>query len=266
MVFRSIVFALLALLALPVAGAHAAPQILGVVATAAPVSLTCAGGMCSAQLSTFCLQRRRDNPYPGTAYSPIGGAGVTLVLTAGDGTHRRLAGAEYLDITAVRAYSAITVSLPEERLHALGAVAAAVEVGRDVSLLPHPVAGDPDPLTEREIAYVTGPLRTSATRLLQMETRNVAAARVTGRLINATPTAGRMSEDGRRGLWRRVMGTAPVAAGSPGVRRARDVFGACRVMTDQGHFFSLRRCLEQRHDGFMLDINTRYWRGIGAGS
>ena len=86
--FAALAFA--AATAFPTGGAAAAPQILGMVATAEPMPLVCAGGTCSAEFSTFCLQDKRVPPRPGTAYTVAGGGGLTLVVTATDGSERRL--------------------------------------------------------------------------------------------------------------------------------------------------------------------------------
>ena len=40
--------------------ANAAPQMLGVVASAEPMPLRCEGGVCSIELSSFCLEKERS--------------------------------------------------------------------------------------------------------------------------------------------------------------------------------------------------------------
>ena len=82
MSFRSALFALSALAAIgmPVAGADAASQVLGLVASnGAPTPLTCIDGQCSAQFSTFCLQQNRPAPSRGDDYAVAAGGSLTLV-------------------------------------------------------------------------------------------------------------------------------------------------------------------------------------------
>ena len=45
------------------------------------------------------------------------------------------------------------------KLSELGVIAAAIEIGGGVALVPVPVAGDPNPLTESDLALAIGPLR-----------------------------------------------------------------------------------------------------------
>ena len=47
---------------------------------------------------------------------------------------------------------------------------------------------------------------------------------------------------------------------------AADVVGYCQYRTSQGRFFSVRRCLEQRLDGMMMNLNTDYWKAVKPGS
>ena len=60
-------FPLIAIAPLP---AQAAPQILGLMASAEPVPMTCVDGTCTAELSSVCLQQQRPTPLTGTVYRP----------------------------------------------------------------------------------------------------------------------------------------------------------------------------------------------------
>ena len=117
---RASLFPALALLAatVPLSAAQGAPQILGLIASNGAVPLTCAKDACTAELSSFCLQRERPVPPAGTAYSPVGA--VTLVLTGADGTRRTLAAAEPLRFESERNYTAVVVSLPAETYNMMG--------------------------------------------------------------------------------------------------------------------------------------------------
>lgn len=73
----SLIAAIGAIAALP-AASQAAPQILGLIATATPLPLQCADGVCSVEVSGICLQENRPAPETGTAYKAVPGAAITL--------------------------------------------------------------------------------------------------------------------------------------------------------------------------------------------
>ena len=247
-------------------GAAAAPQILGMVATAEPMPLVCAGGTCSAEFSTFCLQDKRVPPRSGTAYTVARGEGLTLVVTGRDGSERRLPAAGLVRVASARAYMAVTVSVAEPDLKALGATRASITVGRRVSLVPVPVPGDPWPLTGHDVASATGPLRAAAAGLFDRGGELPVAARITNRLINAARSDGPLAPHRRDGLWRRVVGADPADAADPGTRSAARIFTLCRGLAAEGAYSTLRRCLEMQHDALMVETNGRYWQTLGAGS
>lgn len=60
--------AVVPLLALGATQAGAAPQILGVIASAGPVELRCDHRECGAQFTSYCLEQRRHSPDQGTPY------------------------------------------------------------------------------------------------------------------------------------------------------------------------------------------------------
>ena len=251
---------------MPLRGGAAAPQILGMVATAEPMPLVCAGGTCSAEFSTFCLQDKRVPPRPGTAYTVARGGGLTLVVTGRDGSERRLPAAGLVRVASARAYMAVTVSVAEPDLKALGATRASITVGRRVSLVPVPVPGDPWPLTGHDVASATGPLRAAAASLFDRGGELPVAARITNRLINAARSDGPLAPHRRDGLWRRVVGADPADAADPGTRSAARIFTLCRGLAAEGAYSTLRRCLEMQHDALMVETNGRYWQTLGAGS
>ncbi len=150
------------LLLLPWAQAAAAPQVLGVVASAEARPLTCRDGTCSLYLSSFCILERREPPAPGTAYAPASGGAMTLLVTTAAGGRLRLPTAGTVTFESYAGYTAVRASLPEAALARLGGVAAALEVGARATLIPEPVPGDPDPLGPEEIALATGPWRVAA--------------------------------------------------------------------------------------------------------
>lgn len=255
----------------PAASAHAAPQLLGVVASAEPVPMTCEGGVCTAELSAFCLEQGRSGPQDGTAYRAIDPRPVTLVAIAADGSARRMPATSSLKFASARGYSAVTASVPESMREGLGAARLAIAVGPMLTLAPLPVAGDPHPLTDKEIAEASGSLRAIAANLFEPDNQpEMVTAQALNRLINALPqSAGREAIDlvSREGLWSQAVGGAPrVDDTDPGMAQAALVFESCRRGAHYVQGLTLRRCLEASHDALMSSLNLQYWQVVGAGS
>jgi len=247
------------MIAAPFAGAAAAPQPLGLVASRGPVPLACLAGECAAELSAFCLQQARDIPAPGARYRLAGGE-LSLIAIAADGKTRRIAGDKVLSLVVERGYSSVRVTLPRRVLERMGAVRAAVEVGERVTLVPVAVAGDPDPLDETEIATVSGPLRGLGQRLVDDGGVAADAIRLANGLINDLPETGRVAPATAARLWRdRIARTGADAAA---VSRAGAMVARCRERVTEGHAFSLRRCLETLHDQEILLLNQRFWQSV----
>ena len=97
------------------APAHAAPQILGLVAAAQPIPLTCEGGVCRAEVSAVCLQQHRKSPEPGTAYLPAQGTEIALT-----GAGKSVSVAGLVKMTSVRGFTSVSVSLAQATVRALG--------------------------------------------------------------------------------------------------------------------------------------------------
>jgi len=254
-----IVGAALAVVA-PFANSHAAPQVLGLIATNAPVPLNCLGGNCTAEFSAFCLQRARELPERGTLYRAVGDS-LTLIVTATDGSRRWLPGAGHLTITTARGIAAVRVAISQRTLKGLGAVSAAVQVGPRVSLVPIPVIGDPNPQSPMEIDAATGPLREVAEQLVDEGGPAVDAVRLIGRVVNALPQRGRADIETGQQLWRELVSESGET--SAAIARAEESYARCQGLLSQGYEFSLRRCLEKRHDSLLLELNSRYWDAMG---
>ncbi len=73
------------LAAVPLAGASAEPQILGLLAQSEIIPLVCADGKCSAEFSSFCMEPDRASPGHLTKYFPTGDADLTLIAKTADG-------------------------------------------------------------------------------------------------------------------------------------------------------------------------------------
>jgi hypothetical protein len=240
----------------------AAPQVLGLVASNGdPTPLTCDGLACSAHFSSFCLQQSRPAPGRGDGYTVAPGGELTLVLTTADGTTLRLPGREHLTIESEIGFTSVSVALPQSKLAALGATAAAVEVGPAVSLLPVASAGDPNPQEADEIALATGPMRLVASRSFEIPGRASDAARITSFLINALPQDGTETSDAREGLWMAMLDRPAMASATPdGIDAAARIYEACKISVESRSTYSMRNCLELRHADLLAETNHKFWR------
>lgn len=251
---------------LPPVGARAAPQMLGLVATDRPLPMTCADGVCSAEASTFCLQRNRSRPVPGTLYTAVDNTKIVLVVTRADGTVVRRPAKGLVRIVSARWQFAVHIQLSETAKARLGAVKVSVAIAPLASAAPVPVPGDRNPLTKAEIAETAGPLRKAAGTLVEAGgDRNVAAARIVNRMINALPAQGRATPKQAASLWARTVGPVPgTKPAGPGRVRAAEYYRWCLSIRRAGG--GMLSCLQYAHDGWMGRFNLRYWKIVNAGS
>lgn len=249
-------------------GARAATQSLALLETDSPIALQCAGGVCKAELSTFCLQKERALPRKSDPYRPADAGAITLVLTGTDGVARRVSAAGHVHISAARNdHTAVTVALPRDALAALGAEGAAIEVAARAVLMPVPVAGDQNPQTEQEKALATGPLRELGEKLVDRGPHDPDRVRAVNRLINALPADIDRSPDAQARLWREAAATGFRGTSRERLATAAEEYAACwrnRIVQLRGD--SVRTCLQDRHDDLMWGHVNRYWNAVGAGS
>lgn len=248
-------------------GANAAYQIMGLMASNGAIPLSCRGAECAAEFSAFCLQPERASPPKGVRYFAAGGEGIDIVGTTADGRTLRFPAGDHLRIVAQRGHNAVRISISAATLRTLGLEDAAVEVGELVSLLPQPIVGDPNPLTEADIAIATGPLRKLGARLVDHGGDKTVAAALTNDLINALPERGRAAPEVRDNLWSSLEGRWPrQAATGGGGEIARSAFERCRAKVGGGSFFTMRQCLGSAHDRLLGSRNNEYWRALKTGS
>ena len=259
------VLAALALLLFPGAS-HAAPQSLGLVATAQPVPMICGDDGCVAQLSSFCLQRDRKSPDYHTPYYVAGGTGLRLYLTDADGGRRTVPAESLARLISVRGYTAIEANISAGDMAALGAVEISLEVGKLVTLFPAPVANDPNPITPAEGAFVKGQARRLASGIFDSSEGLGDTIGILDRSINSVTNFARLSDQGRRDLWSRVAGAPLEAKQDIRTRHAAGVFSACLDDLRRNMIFGLRNCLEGRRDELLIHANIRYWNDLETGS
>jgi hypothetical protein len=258
-------FATLALLLFP-GTAHAAPQSLGLVATARPVPMICDDGGCIAQLSSFCLQRERRSPSYRTPYYVAGGAGLWLHLTDADGDHRRVPAEGLTRLVSSRGYAGIEVRVSTADMAALGAVGISLEVGNLVTLFPETLADDPNPITAPEAAFATGPARRLAADIFDSPRGLGDTINILDRAINSVTAFSRLSDQGRRDLWSQAAGVPLEAAVDRRTRGAARVFSTCLDDIRRQAVFGLRNCLEGQRADLLIDANVQLWKALAAGS
>lgn len=255
---------LLSLICVLVAGisgtAAAAPQILALVASNGTYTpMTCSGGTCKAELSSFCLQQDRSTPLAGTLYHAMAPDALTLVIERADGTVEKRPAGDLLRLASDRGSSSVEARLDTGNVALSGATRISIEVGERVSLLPDAIPDDPNPHTAQEIAVVTASLRTLGSQVVDEGGKRIAAARETNRLINALSASG--SEDRPDAAW------DTITAWKPGIRSgqywANQRISHCQAYSGGP---ALARCLRDWHDFLIRQLNTEYWDKARAGS
>ena len=263
---------LAALVALGSGAAQAAPQALALVATKGKVGLVCEGRECGAEVTSFCLDAGRFSPPRGTEYRVAGGGQIRLTGITEDGRALVLDARSHLRFESARRHLAVRVSMDRSALEALGVSRVEIEIAENVALLPVPWPGDPDPITEGEAALFTGPLRQLGSLVVDDNAGRMQAARVTSRMINLLPPRGgagaaRGEAGGGETLWRRATAASGADSLSPAARkRARGAFELCRFVGSVGGPSSLRRCLQEQHDGFVEFLNSKFWEAVKTGT
>ncbi len=247
---------------------HAATQALALLETKGATALHCDGEICRAEFSTFCLQEERELPRSGDPYRLAAGSQLTLVLTGQDGKTQRIPAADHIRITAARSgHTAVTISVVQSRLAALGARKAAIAAGEQITLFPHPVAGDDNPQTEQDKRIAAGLLRQLGAKIVHRGQHDVERVQALNGLINALPDQIDRRPDARQSLWRSAADTVLRDAPDDRIKRAKQEYAACwrdRVVQLGG--YSVRHCLQSRHDRLMWQHVKRYWGAVGAGS
>ena len=255
-----------ALIGLSMQAAQAAPQMLGLFATGPNATeLNCEDGVCSAQFTAFCLQQNRDAPLDGTAYTPAGDAPLRFVLTDSAGLERSVP-AKDMTIRSARNYTAVVISVPEKTVRSLGAVRIALSVGERASLLPVPVANDPNPMTEAEIVAATGRNRAVGESIVEQSGHMSDAVRASMTVINTL-----------RGGAAEAAGTTEATVARRMIDRAAlpvkvhdmvsDRIAICaNLKRSVWYKKDLAYCLQGYHDSFVSTLNGDYWNAVGTGS
>lgn len=265
--FSTFAFILSAALAFPLAG-NAAPQILGLVATATPLPLSCVEGVCSVEVSGVCLQKNRPAPVTGTAYRAVIGSELTLVVQNRDGVKQTMAVAELVEIRSLRLFNALSVSLPEHVVQKLSGdvVQASLSVGPLTTVLPVAEAGDETPLSEKEIRDYTGPLRVIAETAIGRDNANLTATRILNHMVNRLPADTSVGAERIATLRRQTM-SKKTAAEMPAVARlVTRALDTCREKLRVERTPHLRSCISNQHDILNSNTTQNVWRSLRPGS
>jgi hypothetical protein len=264
---RLIPFVLIALTAVLAAeaapgSAWAAPQIVAAIPTGEEVMLTCAGGTCSAEFSTICLQQSRTPPTRDTAYGLYGPerTAVTFTGTRRDGAKVALS-PELLRFDSFRGPSAFKFSVPSALLKDRGLTRLTVKVERLAMLLPVPEAGDPKPQTADDVTQARKEVETTGRYWSARNGENMAMVRLTSRIINRLPPTGSISAAASEILWQQALAPEKELTGEPLAWNRRYV-DYCRENSQLPGSFSMRRCLGNAHDWFLKDLNADYWKSL----
>jgi len=235
-----------------VGSAWAAPQVLGLTASNAPIPFKCDGDTCTAVAGTFCLQRERVIPTWGAPYQASHPERLTLALLGRDGTIARIAGGPWIKFSAYAGYTMVRLSVPRTLLATHDATAIAAEIGPGIALEPVPQVGDSNPQSAEELALAIGPMRVAAAHYLDQPSVGTDAARLVAALVNALPEQHGIADD-HSGLWSSTIADGVAASDPAALAGARAAYDRCRQQTD------IRRCLVSRHREFMEDGNDKFW-------
>ncbi len=256
-------FAAFPLTVIALSPAQGAPQILGLIASNEPVPMTCANGICTAELSSVCLQQHRPTPSTGTVYRPAKGTQITLTVTGSNGVVRRLPVAAALGFISLRQFSAVRVSLPEAAVRRLGNGMATLSISPMASVVPVAIAGDPEPQSAGEIARYTGPLRTLAERAFERDSARVNATRILNRMVNRLPENSNFGIEKVGSLWQRTVGKGVTDETQKFLQHAVE---DCRETLRTGVMADLRSCLSYHHDYLSGENTTNAWEAMNPGS
>lgn len=258
-------FAPVALL-LSVAPIAADPQMLAVVRTASAIPLQCDNGECGAELSSICLHEQRATPSFGHRYYAHDDSSIGLTGIRRDGSRVALAVAGALQFSAARGYSAVRVSVPADVLQQHDVASLEISVGARLSLVPEKgTRDDTHPLSDEDIAFGAGPLRRTASALVDQDLDKGHASQVIAHLINGLPKWGAANVEVRTTLWDVAATPNITALSRRGAHRAKSTYNACYRQTRIGDV-TLRECLSTAHDRFMQELNHGYWDAVKTAS
>lgn len=260
MIFRKLLpFALVASVALPSTG-QAAPQVLAVMASLSPQPVLCGSAVCTTSFTSYCLQRERDVPTTGQAYIPTHEKAFTLIITRKDGSEVKVPAMQNVAFASARGYSSVRVMVPRDVITAHDGVSATIVAAAGASLVPEPVAGDPNPITEAEIAFATKSLREHGQDIVDA-TPDAKAAQIVNRIAATIIPKMPASNEALEELWHNAIdGLGPVRpASADAIEKARGIYDWCKDRSSYHSMGGVKSCLEFKHDDTIMKLNSDYW-------
>jgi len=239
--------------------AQAAPQVLGIVATAAPVPLRCEGDTCVAYLASFCLEPDRAHPLPDTPYVA---ADAAQFVISGAGS-KVVAGA--LSFRAAHFYTSVRIELPRSALGDGDQSAFSISVPGGAAIVPTPVVGDKEPHTVAEIATAIGAARELAAGWFDRADPEMEAAQLVSQTLSGLPRYGRVDDLVREEAWQSAAKSE--SAFSPtGFAKGKLAVSICRRSVELDIFPSLRVCLNMENNRLLGHRNAQFWKALKTGS
>ena len=240
---------------------QAAPQILAALQTWDGVPFHCTGGLCKANLATYCLQKDRPAPDAGQAYYPAVPEAFTLVITDQNGHQRSLPAATHVAFVEARGFMSVAGVIGEGDLAALTAGGTAtLVVAENASLLPVAEPGDPNPITAEEVAFATQSLRSHGQRIVDTSVKGQ-TAQVLAHVKAKLPPGATLPQAASETFWRQTIGDElPTRLPASTLGIAKGLYESCFNEVGNYRFSDMRRCLEWRQDDLIRELNTDYWR------
>ncbi|MDF1793343.1 MAG: hypothetical protein P1U88_15625 [Thalassobaculaceae bacterium] len=243
------------------------PQVLGLVAHATPIPLSCDGVVCQALVSSFCLQEDRPAPADGQAYDTAGSGYVTLVARKADGSTREFSGAGLLAYVSDGHFTRTRITMDASRLASLDATEVSVRIAPMVSLIPIGAGPVPAEIAERDRETAFGEPRFTAADFFHPGKSRPDAAVTLTRMINHLPAAMSGGVDPRAidpfkraALWDHVSASGGLQGlSTDGIARAKSELDRCGQYAEMGFKLTLRGCLESAHDRTMREVNDDLW-------
>ncbi len=247
---------------------NSAPQILGLVATKSPVPLSCSDGVCSAEISAVCLQEHRPAPDSGTLYRVTENSAINLVMTGKDGRSKSIKITDKIQLKSLRVYSSVSISLPEVLVDSFAdeGTHASLAIEPLASAVPVPIAGDPNPLSAREISDYTGHLRARAEQAIDRDSANLNATRILNQMVNRLPGRNPGNAKDIAKVKKQVLGNNSLAGKPETARLVTRALNTCREKLRVERTPHLRGCLGNQHDILNSNTTQDVWKSLKPGS
>jgi len=239
---------------------QAEPQILGVVATSAPIPMRCENGECTANLATFCLEPDRYQPSGGDAYRPADTTKLQITRLDAQGqpviidTPARYQSDYY--------YTSIQVVVPEA---AVGDGALFITALPGAALLPVPAANDENLHTPDQISQALGQARSLASAYFENGDPDVEGAQLLNRALSLLPPHGRVADAERERIWQSTLKSSGQIS-AKGKARGADLYETCEKTADLADYYTMRGCLKRQNRQLLVNPNAEFWRLLKTGS